>query len=71
MGRGIVAPMVFKLAERVMPQYKERFMVAVGAVAEWVRVLDWRQGGPGFESCWGNFALELWQFRLPRFRRRH
>ena len=37
--------------------------------------LDWRPGGPGFESCCGNFASELWQFRLPRFagvfRRRH
>ena len=46
-----------------------------GAVAEWVRALDWRLGDPGFESCCGNFTSELWQFRLPRFasvfRRRH
>ena len=45
------------------------------AVAEWLRALDWRPGGPGFESCCGNFVSELWQFRLPRFasvfRRRH
>ena len=24
-------------------------------VAEWVRALDWRPGGPGFESRCGNF----------------
>ena len=47
-----------------------------GAVAEWVRALDWRPDGPGFEShCGKLFASELWQFRLPRFasvfRRRH
>ena len=47
-----------------------------GAVAEWVRTLDWRPDGPGFEShCGKLFASELWQFRLPRFasvfRRRH
>ena len=39
----------------------------VGVVSEWVRVLDWRPGGPRFESHCGNFASELWQFRLPRF----
>ena len=33
-------------------------------MTEWVRALDWRPGGPGFESCVGNFASELWQFRL-------
>ena len=39
-----------------------------GAVAEWVRALDWRPDGPGFEShCGKLFASELWQFRLPRF----
>ena len=32
---------------------------AGGVVAEWVRVQDWRPGGPGFESCCGNFASEL------------
>ena len=46
-----------------------------GGGDEWVRALDWRPGGPGFESRCGNFASELWQFRLPRFasvfRRRH
>ena len=26
-------------------------------MAEWVRALDWRPGGPGFESCCSNFAL--------------
>ena len=36
-------------------------------MAEWVRRLDWRPGGPGFESRCDNFASELWQFRLPRF----
>ena len=36
-------------------------------MAEWVRSLDWRPGGPGFESSCGNFALDLWQFHLPRF----
>ena len=35
-----------------------------GTVAEWVRSLDWRPGGPGFESCWRYFASELWQFHL-------
>ena len=36
-----------------------------GAVAERVRAFDWRPGGPGFESRYeGNFASELWQFRL-------
>ena len=39
------------------------------------RALDWRPGGPRFESRCGNIASELWQFRLPRFasvfRRRH
>ena len=44
-------------------------------VAEWVRSLDWWLDGPGFESRFGNFASELWQFRLPNlakvFRRRH
>ena len=34
-------------------------------MAEWVSVLDWRPGGPGFESRCGNFASELWQFHLP------
>ena len=29
------------------------------AVAEWVRALDWRPGGPGFESHCGDFDLEL------------
>ena len=42
-----------------------------GAVAEWVieanRALDRRPGGPGFEYRCGNFASELWQFRLPHF----
>ena len=51
-------------------------MAEWGAVAEWVRALDLRPDGPGFESHCGNlFASELWQFRLPRFasvfRRRH
>ena len=40
-----------------------------------VRALDWRPGGSGFEYRCGNFASELWQFRLSRFasvfRRRH
>ena len=37
-------------------------------MAEWVRALDWRPDGRGFESHCGNlFASELWQFRLPRF----
>ena len=26
----------------------------MGAVAEWVKVLDWRPGGPWFESSCGN-----------------
>ena len=38
-----------------------------GVVAEWVGALDWRPGGPGFESRSDNFASELWQFCLPRF----
>ena len=39
-----------------------------GAVAEWVRALDWRPDGPGFEShCGKLFASELWQFRLVMF----
>ena len=36
-------------------------------MAEWVSELDWRLGGPEFETRRGNFASELWQFRLPRF----
>ena len=37
-----------------------------GAVAEWVRALDWRPDGQWFESHIGKlFASELWQFRLP------
>ena len=32
-------------------------------MAELVRALDWRPGGPGFESCCGNFVLERCQFR--------
>ena len=36
-------------------------------MAEWVRSLDCRLCGPGFESRCGNFASELWQFHLPRF----
>ena len=35
-----------------------------GAVAGWVRPLDWRLGGLGFESRCSNFPSE--QFRLPR-----
>ena len=32
---------------------------------EWVRALDWRPDGPGFEyHCGKLFASELWQFRL-------
>ena len=27
----------------------------------------WRPGGSGFQSRCGNFASELWQFRLLRF----
>ena len=48
-----------------------------GAVTQWVTALEWRPGGPGFESRGGNLTSEseLWQFRLPRFasvfRRRH
>ena len=34
-------------------------------MAEWVIALDWRPGGPRFESCCDNFASELCQFRLP------
>ena len=35
-------------------------------MGEWVRMLDWRPGGPGFESSCCNFASELWQIlRLP------
>ena len=30
-----------------------------GHGAEWVRALDWRPGGPGFESRCGNVASEL------------
>ena len=56
-----------------------RFLLVImvqvgGAMTVWVRALDWRPGGPGFESRCGNFASELWQFRLPPasvFRRRH
>ena len=29
--------------------------------------VDWRPGGPGFESRCGNFPSDLWQFRLPHF----
>ena len=36
-------------------------------LAECVTALDWRPGGPGFESLCDNFASELWPFRLPRF----
>ena len=50
-------------------------VVSGGVVAEWVRALDWRPGGPGFESRCANFASELWQCCLPLFasvfRRRH
>ena len=43
-------------------------MAGGGAVAEWVRALDWPPDGPGFEShCGKLFTSELWQFRLPRF----
>ena len=35
--------------------------VNVWALSEWVRAYDWRQGGPAFESCWRDFASELWQ----------
>ena len=28
-------------------------------VAEWARALDWRPGGPGFESRCANFASEI------------
>ena len=40
------------------------------AVAEWVRAFAWtgdRTVPAGFDSRCGNFASELWQFRLPRF----
>ena len=52
------------------------FVQMGGAVAEWVRALDLRPDGRGFESHFGKlFASELWQFRLPPFasvfRRRH
>ena len=42
-------------------------------MAEWVRALDWRPGGPGFEARCGHFVsdLELWQFRLPHFAMLH
>ena len=36
-------------------------------MAEWVRALEWRPGCPWLESSGGNFASELWQFRLPHF----
>ena len=42
-------------------------LARVGAVTESFRSLDWRPDGPGFESCCGNFASELWQSRLRRF----
>ena len=45
---------------------KQDSIVSVGVVAERVRALDWQPGGSGFESRCGNFASELWQFRLPR-----
>ena len=32
-----------------------------GAVTVCVSGWDWRPGGPGFESCCGNFASELWR----------
>ena len=48
--------------------YIRNVLAKGGRVAEWVRALDWRPGGPGFESCWWHFAsTELWQFHLPRF----
>ena len=31
-----------------------------------VRAQYWRPGGPGFESRYGNFALERWQICSPR-----
>ena len=34
---------------------------------EWARALDWRPGGPGFKSCCGKLASDLWQFHLPHF----
>ena len=44
-------------------------------MADLARALDWRSGGPGFESRCDNFASEFCQFCLPRFasvfRRRH
>ena len=47
----------------------------VCAVAEWVRALDWRPGGPAFESRCGNFTSELLAIPFTRFasvfRRRH
>ena len=36
-------------------------------MAEWVRALDWRPGGPGFESRCGNFALEFGNSVYPTF----
>ena len=42
------------------------YLTKGGAVAEWVRALDWRPDGPGFEShCAKLFASELWQFGIP------
>ena len=32
-----------------------RLLYGGAAVAEWVRALDWRPGGPGFEFRGGNF----------------
>ena len=47
--------------------YTEALHNTLRSIPQWVRPLDWRPDGPEFESRCGNFASELWQFRLPRF----
>ena len=34
-------------------------------MAEWVRAVDWRPDGPGFESRCGNFASEVFNSVYP------
>ena len=71
----ILTPSIYHLLCVCVPQPLGFGFISC-VVDEWVSALDWRPGGPGFESCCGNFGSELWQFRLPRliasvFPRRH
>ena len=52
-------PGLINLCEELRLFRTDRRRPFQGVVAEWVRALDWRPGGPGFEPSCGNIVIDI------------